>query len=657
LISSIMKPKFLSLLVIFTLLLSCLLITPVVAADQYPYSPDDSEVADALDYLRGQQAADGSIGDFATSAWVVMAIASAGEDPNSWRAGTNPTIVDYLAANAGSASSTNDYSRMILAIAASGEDPADFGGQNFLSLLEAAYDGTQIGDASLLNDDYWGVMALVSAGVDTTSSSAIQDSVSFILSNQNTDGGWSWGAGQDSDADDTAAAIMALIATGQSPSSTPIADALVYLKSIQMPNGGFESWGSTNSATDSWGIDGIAAAGQNPIDTAWRSVDGKDPVDDLLTFQNINGSFNWTETTPSNLELMTSYAIPALLGVPYPVAVLPPLQGVTIDVRIEGQYSTIWSGTVTVRDSTITDDQGGQHYLAVPTVIGALDEASQAGDFPYVVQDTAFGLYIYSINEEEPVNLAGWTYRVDYYSPMAGAADFILNETTPPVTPHQEVMFAYSEWGQAPLKVEVDNVNPEVGESFTVTVTEYDDDTGTWSPTDNATVHADVNYTTGQDGTVTITINSDLTVEVYAEKSGCIRSNRVTVTVGTGSTQPGDSEAVGMTVEIIPAISLSVNPSSVDFGNLGPGDTSDPQTIVITNLGAWDLLISTTVTDSAQDLYVSGLKLDNVKWDAFSIPILRGEADQCAATLTVPETYSEIGLQSGTLIFWAQGTP
>jgi hypothetical protein len=654
LISKIMKPKFLSLIIIFTLLLSCLFITPVGAAEQYPC---DSEAAKALNYLRGQQAADGSISDFLTSAWVVMAIAAAGEDPNSWQVGSNPTIVDYLATNADSASNTNDYSRMILAIAASGGDPADFGGVNFLSLLEAAYDGTQIGDASLLNDDYWGVLALVSAGVDPDSSSAIQDSVSFIISNQNPNGGWSWGVSKESDADDTAAAIMALVATGELPSSAPIANGLAYLKSIQMDNGGFESWGSTNSATDSWSIDGIVAAGQNPIDDAWKSDENKDPVDDLLTFQNQNGSFNWTETTPSNLELMTAYAITALLGVPYPVAVLPPLEGVTVDVRIEGQHSTIWSGTVTVRDSTIVDDQGGQHYLTEPTAIGALDEASEAGDFTYVVKDAGFGLYIYSINDEEPAGLVGWMYRVDYYSPMVGAADFILNETTPPVVPHQEVLFAYSEWGQAPLKVEVDNVNPEVGESFTVTVTEYDDNTETWSPTDNATVHADVSYTTGQDGTVTITINSDLTVDVYAEKSGCIRSNHITVTVGTGSSQPGDSEAVGMTVEIIPAISLSVSPSNIDFGNLGAGETSDPQTIVITNSGAWDLLISTTVTDSAQDLYVSGLKLDNVEWNAFSIPILRGEADQCDATLTVPETYSEIGLQSGTLIFWAQGTP
>jgi len=652
----IIKSKLFSILLIFTLLLPCLLTTPAMAGGPYPSTTSDSEVAGALNYLRGQQGADGSISDFATSAWAVMAIAAAGEDPHSWQVGSNPTIVDYLTTNAGSASSTNDYSRMILAIAAVDEEPTNFGGVNFLSQLQATYDGSQIGNISLLNDDFWGVIALISAGEDPAST-IIQDSVSFILTNQNGDGGWSWGVGQASDADDTAAAIMALIATGQSAGSAPITDALAYIKSTQMDNGGFESWGSTNSATDSWGIDSIVASGGNPTSTGWQSGLGNDPLDDLLSFQNQDGSFNWTPATPSNKELMTSYAITALLGVPYPVAILQAQQGVAVDVRIEGQSSTVWSGTVTVNDSTIIDDQGKQHYLGQPTALGALDEASQLGGFPYVVQDTAYGLYIYSINGEEPAGMAGWMFRVNYSSPMVGATDFILDQTTPPNPPHQEVLFAYSEWGQSPLKVEADNTEPDADDTFTVTVTEYDDDTGTWLPTDNATVHADQDYTTGQDGTVAITINRDMTVEVYAEKEGHIRSNRVTIVVGEGSAQPGDSEGVSMAADILPAISFSISPSSINFGELGPGDTSDPVTITLTNEGAWNLLITASVTDTTQNLYVEGLELDGVKWDVFNTTVLRDGTADCIATLTVPETYTLTGKQNGTIIFWASEAP
>jgi len=650
------KLKLLSVLLVFTFLLPTLFATPVLAAGSYPLTTSDAEVTDALNYLRTQQGTDGSIGDFATSAWAMMAIAASGEDPHDWKVDTNPCIVDYLASNAGSASTATDYARMLLAIAAANEDPASFGGMNFVSLLQATYDGTQIGDSSLLNDDFWGVLGLIAAGEDPNSA-IIADSVSFILSNQGDDGGWSWGVGQASDVDDTAASIMALIAARQPAGSTAIINALAYIKSTQMDNGGFESWGSTNSASDSWGIDGIVAADEDPTSTGWVSAAGNDSVDDLLTFQNPDGSFNWTIAIPSNKELMTSYAITALLGIPYPVAVLQPQVGVTINIRIEGQSGTVWNGTVTVTESTIIDDQGGQHYLEQPTALGALDEASQLGGFPYVVQDTAYGLYIYSINGEEPAGLAGWMYRVDYTSPMVGAADFILNQTTPPDPPHQEILFAYSEWGQTPLKVEVDNTTPGVDDTFTVTVTQYSDDTNTWSPCDGATVHADQNYTTGQDGTVAITINTDMTVEIYAEQEGYIRSNRVTVTVGEGSVQPGDNENVGMEADIIPAISFSISPGSINFGELGPRDTSNPFNINLTNEGAWNLLITATVTDAAQNLYVDGLKLDDVKWDVFSTTVLRDGLTDCIATLTVPETYALTGEQSGTLIFWAAEAP
>ena len=652
--AKIFKSKFFTLLLIFALILPCLLAVPV-AAVSYPYSASDSEVASALNYLRSQQDSTGKISDFATSAWAVMAIAAAGEDPDNWKVSANPSVVDYLAASAASASNTNDYSRMLLAIAAAGEDPTDFGGRDFVALLEAAYDGNQIGNATYLNDDFWGVMALVAAGKEPATSVIIQDSVSFILSHQNADGGWSWGAGQDSDVDDTASAIMALIAAGKSPGLAAISNGLAYFETVQMDNGGFESWGESNSATDAWAVMSIAAAGEDP--TSWESGSGNDPVDDLLSFQNGDGSFDWTEATPSNQKLMTAYAIPALLGVPYPVAVLPPQEGVTIDVRIEGENENIWSGRITVSETTITDDDDIEHNFDQPTALGALDEAAQEGEFDYVVQDTAYGLYLYSVDGEEPEDMAGWMYRVDYISPMVGAADFILDETSPPDPPHDEVLFYYGEWGEPPLKVEVDNITPDAGDSFTVTVSQYDDDFAEWYLVEGATVYADTSYTTDENGEVEITIYGNATIEVYAEKDGCIRSNRVTVTVGEGSAQPSTGQNVRMTVDIIPAISFSVSPDYINFGVLGPRDISQPVTFRLTNEGAWKLAITAMVSDNAENLYVDGLKLNSVKWNEFNGTVSRDKWQEYQVTLTVPETYTLTGNQNGTIIFWASESP
>ena len=665
--SRIFSSRLLTLLLISALLLPCLLITPVMAVEEdYPYSASDAVISDALNYLRSQQESDGKIESFSASAWVVMAIAAAGEDPNDWKDDpANPSIVDYLAANAASATAANAYSKMIMAAVAAGQDPTDFGGRDFVALLEAEHNNNQIGNDTWLNDDFWGVMALVAAGQDPATSTIIQNSVTFIINNQDeVDDGWghSTGGGS-SDVDDTAAAIMALIAAGQSPSSTPVSDGLAYIASTQQDNGGFLSWGDTNADTDSRGICGITAAGEVPTD--WDSGTGSDPVDDLLTFQQTGddyGAFYWQDETPGmSAAGTTAAAIIALLGDYFPIAVLepePPEPGVTVNVRIEGEDENIWNDSVTVDESWITADNSDiEYYFTDPTAIGALDEAASEGGFDYQTTDEWGGLFVTSIDGEEGEGMAGWMYRVDYIGPSVGAADFILGETSPPDPPHQEVLFYYGEYTDIPLKIEVSNTAPDAGDSFTVTVSEYDDYMAEWYLVDDATVYADISYTTDENGEVGITIYNDTTIDVYAEKDGYIRSNPVTVTVGEGSSQQSEVRNVDMTVDILPAISFSVSPDYINFGLLGPRDVSQPVTITLTNEGAWRLAITTMVSDEAENLYVNGLELNSLKWNEFEGIVRQGKSEEYTVTLTVPETYTLTGNQNGTIIFWASEAP
>ena len=377
----------------FALLLSVILVISAIAAVMpaiaTPLSPDDTEITSALDYLQSVQSDDGNIGGFGTSAWVVMAIAATGEDPHKWKtAPDNPSVVDYLRGNseqlAYEFNTATGYERMILGIVAACEDPSAFGegdptyapDGDYLSKLKELHDDTQfVYEASAwwadppytyiedqtLNDDFWGILALIAAGEDPDSE-MIQSTVAFIKENQGTDGGWSWATLDNymysgSDVDDTAAAIMALIAAGESPDSSVINAALGYLHDEQDDSGGFgfEDWYTgeivVNSVSTAWAIQAIIAAEQNPTSEDW-TLDGN-PVNVLLSFQEDTGAFIWYEDCGwqgcEAREKMTAYALPALLGKPYPVfcPVIPTIPA-----------------TVTIEPETLNLDSNGQWVTA-----------------------------------------------------------------------------------------------------------------------------------------------------------------------------------------------------------------------------------------------------------------------------------------------------
>ncbi|MDY6833221.1 MAG: prenyltransferase/squalene oxidase repeat-containing protein [Chloroflexota bacterium] len=637
--------------------------TTMTAFSPYPIQATDTQVADALNYLRGEQTTSGDIGGFAASAWVIMAIAAAGEDPNDWSTnpGTDPSIVDYLRDNVASATTLNDYARTALAIVSAQEDPSGFGPSgseiDFLSLIQSEHDGTQFGESDLLNDDFWPLMALIASGIGQDEA-IVTSTVSFIKTNQNIDGGWSWGVGGDSDVDDTAAAIMALIAAGEDQTSTEITDGLAYIKSMQMDNGGFDSWGSTNADTDSWATMSIVMAGQDPTHTTWQSGTGNDALDDLVTFQQGDGSFHWQNGTPGmSVPKTTATAIQALLGKPWPTG------GYTINIRVEGQTTTVFSGDVTVWQSRIVADNSSVlHTLLQPTAIGALDKASQIGGFPYETTDAYGSLFVTSIAGEANAGTDGWQYWIDYATPAVGAADFLFSETTPPNPPHQEEIWGYGGFPLYPLLIESSSYTVDVDESFTITVTDESGPVADATVSIDGVAQADLTNASGQ---VTLALSTDGTVEIHADKDGSVRSERINVTAEEGGGPPPEPEedgAISLSSTIAPAIAISVSPDAMVFeselyDNLGPGDISAPETLTVDNLGTLSLDITVGVTPSSDNLFREGVHVEAVLWSEYIRENLtRSETMNADATLVVPETYSEIGEKTGVMIIWAEAT-
>jgi len=286
----------------------------------FPLEKDDEAIQRALEWLREIQRDDGGFANpeeenssFSGTSWAIMAISAAGEDPRSWvKNGNSP--LDYLRENIHEKldeMGTIDYARMTLALVAIGEDPRNFEGIDFVELLKSKMkeDG-QIGD--YVHTTIWGILALVSAGED------VNKSVEWLKAQQNEDGGFSWVPGGESDFDDTAAAIQALIAGGEPRDSEVIQRALEYLKSGQNEDGGmtYEEGLQSNAASDSWVIQALVSAGVNPAE--WRKG-GRSVVDHLLSLQEENGHFRYSEDYDSNPGYMTVCAIMALLGEPHPI--------------------------------------------------------------------------------------------------------------------------------------------------------------------------------------------------------------------------------------------------------------------------------------------------------------------------------------------------
>jgi prenyltransferase beta subunit len=286
----------------------------------------DEPISEALSFLKGIQQPDGAISGFVTSCWSVMAIAAAGEDSHSWTGSSGQSIVDYLIENRDllDLSKALDVARFILAMTAAEENPRNLNGVDYISILENLSVNGQIGYEAWVNDDFWAVLALISAGEPATST-FVSESVEFITRNQNADGGWGWGQRgvTASDVDDTAAAVMALVSAGEGRSSEIVENALQYLKDNQQSNGGFSNWGDINSNSDSWAMGAIVSVGQTPAQ--WK-VSGASVIEHLLSLQNEDGSFNRTSNDYPGIDKgwNTAYAVVALSLNPYPVNMAPP---------------------------------------------------------------------------------------------------------------------------------------------------------------------------------------------------------------------------------------------------------------------------------------------------------------------------------------------
>lgn len=339
----------------------------IMGGAAYPPEAEDTTVQNSLDYLKSCQQPGGGFAEPGretnpgTSWFAVMAIVAAGQDPHTWTV-NGTSAVDYWAHPGGNLATegTAELGRMVTLIAAVDGDPHDFGGEDYLADLKTKMKPSgQFGD--FVYTTYWGIFGLAAAGEDASKPLA------WLKEQQNEDGGFGWMPGAESDCDDTAASVMAMVAAGEPQDSSAVKKGLGYLRDAQMDDGGFNYGGSSssNAASAAWAIQAIVAAGQDP--STWTKNDS-DVVTYLADLQQPDGSFKWTAQVTDNPCRMTASAVPALLGRPYPILPgqsAPALSGQTGDTETAPGAATpaLIVTATTVQNSsgpwepvTVTDD-------------------------------------------------------------------------------------------------------------------------------------------------------------------------------------------------------------------------------------------------------------------------------------------------------------
>ena len=274
--------------------------------------------------------------------WAVIGLARSGYAvPQSYWDNYYATVEQYVAVKNGvlHKKKYTEYSRVIVALTAIGADPTNVAGYNLLTAL-GDYEKT-IWQG--INGPIWALMALDSGNYDVPENpeATVQATrelyLNNILSRQNKDGGWSlYSMGEESvsDPDITGMALQALAKYQHlAEVKTATEKALLCLSGMHDEEGGFHSWGSTNSESVVQTLVALCELGI-PVEDPRFVKNGKTLVDNLLSFRNANGSF--CHTAEGGSDLMASeqglYGIVALLRAQTGQSSLYRMEDVTIRV-------------------------------------------------------------------------------------------------------------------------------------------------------------------------------------------------------------------------------------------------------------------------------------------------------------------------------------
>lgn len=244
-------------------------------------------VENAISFLFSQYEEDQSLGGEMYLDWFAIAIA------NSDNSSLKSNLINYLKNEPINSSVITDYQRRAMALMALGLNPYSEAEIDYIKKIVDSFDGLQLGEIDLVNDDIFGLIVLQNAGYDEDDE-IIDKVIAYIISRQNNNG--SWGS-----IDMTSASIMALNNFKNiNEVKNVISKAENYLLENQNEDGGFDNIFST-----SWAIQALSSNNLYKDEV-------KDGLKYLADYQNIDGGIEY-QGGITNRIWATAYAIPAVL--------------------------------------------------------------------------------------------------------------------------------------------------------------------------------------------------------------------------------------------------------------------------------------------------------------------------------------------------------
>ncbi|MDR3239081.1 MAG: terpene cyclase/mutase family protein [Clostridiales bacterium] len=253
--------------------------------------------------------------------WAILGLARSGYNvPKSYYETYYKAVESYVKERKGVLHDKKytEYSRVIIGLTAAGYDPRNVAGYDLTAPL-GDYEKT-IWQG--LNGPIWALIALDSGDYAIPKSTGTQATrdlyIDEILRCQLPDGGFNLtagangakiGSGETSDPDLTGMAVQALAKyQDKTKIKQAINKALTRLSKMQDADGGYKSWGNENSESVVQALVALCEAGVS-LDDPRFVKNGHTLLENLLSFQNGDGSFNHTGSGSGDSMMATEQAL------------------------------------------------------------------------------------------------------------------------------------------------------------------------------------------------------------------------------------------------------------------------------------------------------------------------------------------------------------